>query len=90
MKIEIKKPGIQDAGEIVKVNIDTWQTAYRGIVSDDYLDSLNSLDERRIERCMKQLQNNNPYLVALVNGKIVGMLFYGKSRDDRHKDRLQN
>jgi len=33
----------------------------------------------------KQLQDNNPYLIALVNGKIVGMVLYGKSRDDKHK-----
>ena len=86
MKIEIKKPDVQNAGEIIKVNKDTWKTSYRGIVSDDYLDSLNSLDEKRIERCMKQIQDNNPYLIALINGKIVGMLLYGKSRDDKHKE----
>ena len=85
MKIEIKKPDIQNAGEIIKVNKDTWKTSYRGIVSDDYLDSLNSLDEKRIERCMRQIQDNNPYLIALVNGEIVGMLLYGKSRDDKYK-----
>lgn len=86
MKIEIKKPDIQNAGEIVKVNIDTWKTAYRGIVSDEYLDSLNSLDEIMIERSMKRIQDKNPYLIALVNGKIVGMLAYGKSRDNKHGD----
>ena len=86
MKIEIKKPDIQNAGKIVKVNMDTWKTSYRGIISDDYLDSLNSLDEKRIERCMKQIQDNNPYLIALIDGEIVGMLSYGKSRVDKHKE----
>lgn len=35
---------------------------------------------------MKQIQDNNPYLIALVDGEIVGMLSYGKSRDDKHKE----
>nr|WP_312578007.1 GNAT family N-acetyltransferase [Sedimentibacter sp.] len=33
-----------------------------------------------------QIQNNNTYLIALVNDKIVGMLMYGKSRDDKYKE----
>ncbi len=86
MKIEIKKPDIQNVAEIIKVNIDTWKTTYRSIVSDEYLDSLNCHDEKRIERSIKQIQENNPYLIALVNGKIVGMLTYGKSRADKHKE----
>jgi len=86
LKIEIKKPDIQDAGDIIKVNKETWKTSYRGIVSDEYLDSLDSLDEKRIGRSKKQIQDNNPYLIALVNGKIVGMLMYGKSRDDKHTE----
>lgn len=55
LKIEIKKPDIQDAGDIIKVNKETWKTSYRGIVSDEYLDSLNSVDEKRIEQSKKQI-----------------------------------
>nr|WP_312578008.1 hypothetical protein [Sedimentibacter sp.] len=48
MKVEIKKPEINDAGDIIKVNIETWKSSYMGIVSDDYLDSLNSLEKKEL------------------------------------------
>lgn len=64
MEIEIRKPTIEDANDIIKVNIETWRTTYRGIVSDDFLDSLSS-DKPRLEKTLERIRDNNPYLIAL-------------------------
>jgi len=34
----------RDALEVARVHIRTWQVAYRGLVPDEYLDSLNIED----------------------------------------------
>ena len=44
MTVEIRESRVSDAGAIARVKVDTWRSAYAGIVPDDYLASL-SYDE---------------------------------------------
>lgn len=39
--MQIREANRDDAPAIAKVTVDTWRTAYRGIIKDDYLDSLS-------------------------------------------------
>ena len=61
----------EDAEAVTDVLINTWKTAYRGIVSDDCLDNLDreSLTERR----RKQYKD---YIVAVLDERVVGYCWY--------------
>lgn len=37
----VRDANVMDAAGIARVHVDSWRTTYRGIVSDDYLDSLS-------------------------------------------------
>lgn len=62
---------IEDAEAVTDVLIDTWKTAYRGIVSDHVLDHQDR--EMLIGRRKKQYKD---YIVAEVNGRVVGYCWY--------------
>ena len=60
----IRKARVDDARGIAKVHLDTWKSAYRGIVPDDYLASLSS---QKLERgWTKALQQVSPPEVVFV------------------------
>ncbi len=67
----IRKMNYEDAEAVTDVLINTWQTSYRGIVSDDCLDHMdrNTLIERR----RRQYKN---YIVVVMEGRIVGFCWY--------------
>ena len=57
--------------EAVDNNIKGWQTAYAGIIDDEYLKKLPDQREIRLEK-MKETYKTNGFLVAELFGKIVG------------------
>ena len=61
----------EDAEAVTDVLISSWQTAYRGIVSDDCLDNMDraTLTERR----RKQYKD---YIVAVIDDRISGFCWY--------------
>lgn len=54
----------------------SWKEAYKNIISDEYLDSLT------IENCTPGKINSIDNLVAEDNGNIIGVVNFGKSRDE--------
>lgn len=69
--ILIRRMEIGDSEAVVDVLIDSWQTAYRGIVSDDCLDNLDR--PSLIERRKRQYKD---YIVAVLDGKVAGYCWY--------------
>lgn len=71
--IIIRKVKIEDLKAVAEIVVNGWQTAYRGIVDDDYLDNL-----RIDEKYQKMLKNykENGFIVAEKNNKIVGFCRY--------------
>jgi len=67
--LSIREVKIEDLEQVVDIQIRGWQTAYRGIISDSYLDSMNK--KERLEKRKKDY-NQNRFIVAVLNGKIVG------------------
>ena len=59
------------------VHCTSWQAAYRGIVSDRYLDSMTV--EATTARARQCPENT---LIAKDKGKVVGFAVYGPSRDE--------
>ena len=69
--ITIRRMSIEDAEAVTDILMNAWKTAYRGIVSDEYLDNMNreTLAERR-------RQQHKDYIVAVSDGRIVGYCWY--------------
>lgn len=84
--VEVRTATVDDAETITQAQVLAWQTAYRGILPDRYLDELSSEPWSRAEhRAVAIASPNDPRvfnLVADLDGQVVGWLAGGPSRDD--------
>ncbi|MYD92676.1 MAG: GNAT family N-acetyltransferase [Chloroflexi bacterium] len=73
-----------DAEAIESVRIATWKACYRGIVPDDYLDSL-TVKSSRVAGLRTGIERAEVgrSLVAVVGSRIIGMGFAGPPEDDQ-------
>ena len=79
MKIEIRKAEIKDAIDIAKIQTKTWLTTYKGIIPDDVLKERTMFNDSKINRFKDHINSNQHFLVASVDDKVVGYIWYGKS-----------
>ena len=73
----IRKANINDAKDIVRVNVMGWKNTYRNIFPQAFLDSLDSEDENSIRKCQEKI---NQYAVCEIDNKIVAMVRYGRNK----------
>ena len=77
----------EDAYECTACRIASWRAAYRGIIPDEYLDSLSI--EERAEK-LKEYLNNEPKdhegHCVIYENEIIGILSIGKCRDEDKPD----
>ncbi len=73
----IRTAGFDDINNISKVLAASWKTAYRGIVNDDYLDSLT--DEHWIEFLNSGMNNNSVFAMVIEEQDIIGAAILGKT-----------
>ena len=80
MKITIRKALPEDDYDYADCVISCWQTAYKGIVSDDFLNSMLIEREQLAERFRKNLTNTDleTYCVIFEN-KMIGFLVIHKN-----------
>ncbi|HWP95320.1 MAG TPA: GNAT family N-acetyltransferase [Syntrophomonadaceae bacterium] len=80
--MNIREADINDAPGIARVVVDTWKSAYRGIISDDYLNNL-SYQER--EKGWREFPWDNSFVfVAEDDGKnVIGFVAGGPERESR-------
>lgn len=81
--VKIRKAVLEDAPAIAVVHVTAWREAYRGIVSDEVLNSLSV--KRRTEQWVNSLSDeSHPYrraFVAETNGQVAGFANYGPPQD---------
>ncbi|MEB3702778.1 GNAT family N-acetyltransferase [Candidatus Bealeia paramacronuclearis] len=79
MDFVIREAQIIDAKDIATVHIETWQSSYKGVVDQAYLDALE-LNGRILlwERLLQQ--NEILHLVAIQSEKIIGFCSAGPAR----------
>ena len=77
MKPVIRKARIEDAQSIAEVRTKSWQSTYRGIVSDAYLDNM---DIAKVTELWKQIIAQNPCVYVAETDHIVGFGSAGKNR----------
>lgn len=81
--IQIREATVNDALGIAKVHVETWQSAYRGQVSDAYLESLSV--ETKVEGWRNSLEHPKSgvhTLVAILDDQVVGWCVGGTNRDE--------
>jgi RimJ/RimL family protein N-acetyltransferase len=69
-----------DIDAISRVFARSWKTAYRGIVPDDYLDSLQD------DRWSKRFTDLDKFLIVTENDEIIGVTKYSPARDIYYPD----
>jgi ribosomal protein S18 acetylase RimI-like enzyme len=85
--VEIRAAILDDAERLVRLHIETWQTAYRGIVPDERLDALSL--EQFTERWRNNLTASDPTrtnLLAVDAAELLGFVSVGPSRDENTDD----
>jgi len=80
---EIRTAGKDDASQIARVQVETWQYAYKGQLPQEHLDRL-SIEKRtkRWQEILSDRKNPNVMFVAESKNTIVGFCSVGPSRDD--------
>jgi len=69
----------EDMDTVAKINVDSWQTAFRGIVDDSYLDGMNA--EKTKEGLERGFGKRPLCVYEDENGHVLGSSIYGDSRD---------
>jgi len=79
MQIRPAEPA--DAEAVARLHVDAWRTAYRGLVPDSFLESLDW--NRRAQRFRESLaqKDEETYLVEL-EGVVLGFVTLGACRDE--------
>jgi GNAT superfamily N-acetyltransferase len=71
--VEIRDAGVEDAGAIAEAHVASWQQAYRGMLPDGYLDSLQVSDRLPFWReRIGQPPARSVVLVADEDGRVLG------------------
>lgn len=81
----IRKATVEDAEDIAKVHVESWKSAYRGIISDDYLNRLKVEDRLNLWiNSLSDPKDDAPVFVA-VNGEgnIIGFASFGIEREKK-------
>lgn len=73
----IRKATSADAEQIAEIVVEDWKNAYRGIIDDEYLDSMSVEQRYQIE-----LQRYQKYMVAVVEKEILGFSWNEIANDE--------
>lgn len=76
----IEPAALAHCREIAEVHVLSWQQAYAGLISADYLAAL-SVDGREIAWREAVVKGAPQLLVAIADGRVAGFVAFGPSRD---------
>lgn len=81
--MKIREATLADAANIARVHVDSWRTAYRGLMPDTLLDNLSyESRERMWKRILADSERREfVYVVEDDQGRIIGFASGGASRD---------
>jgi ribosomal protein S18 acetylase RimI-like enzyme len=85
----MRKAENSDVADIVRVHVETWRQAYSGLVPEDFLTAmLTDLGSpKRFEFWQQQITHpDSRFFVASDDGRVIGWIQAGKSRDDDSPD----
>lgn len=82
MGVTIRPARIHDANAVGEVHVPAWQSAYRGVVPNDYLDGLQGQDHAtRWREHLIAPSSDGQLLVVVDDHRVVGFASLGPERD---------
>lgn len=79
--LTIREAAACDAAAMAGIKVDTWRVAYRGIISDEYLDALSYAEvEGRFRNVISVPGPGEQFMVAEAGGKVIGFVIFGPER----------
>jgi ribosomal protein S18 acetylase RimI-like enzyme len=83
----VRPPTLADAERIADLHVRSWQVAYRGLLSDRYLDGLSFETASRTEQWRLRIaQPESVTLVVEIDGVVAGWASFGANRDEDVSD----
>ena len=82
MDIQIREALTKDAYEYAANHIACWKAAYKGIISDEYLENMSVEQMAERNRTILSDPGTFSYYYADLNGRMIGRLVIGKCRDE--------
>lgn len=82
-EIVMRKARIEDIETISTIKVRGWQTAYRNIIENEYLDNMNI--EHTIEKNKRNF-NQQKFIVAELNNEVVGFCGYSYCDNEEQED----
>ena len=86
MEFIIRKAKEEDAKDIAYVNTYTWLTTYKGLMPDELLEERVKTIDDRVPKIINAIKTKDNFYVALDGNKVVGIMSYGKSRNQDYID----
>ena len=77
----IRKRKIEDSAELAHSIALVWNTTYKGIVDDDFLKGLLDNEKESAKRLESNLNDQPNYYVLILQGKIIGWIYYTLDSD---------
>lgn len=77
----IEKIKKEDAKELAHNIAVVWNTTYKGIVEEEFLENLYLNEDYSVKNIINKIDNNENYYVLKLNNKIVGWIYYDYSSD---------
>lgn len=81
MQITIRPMTIADTSMVGEVHVRAWQSAYRGVMPDEYLAGLRPEDRAEMWRRSIEANRSGQRDVITVDGRVAGFAAYGPERD---------
>jgi len=76
----VREPTVNDVPAIAVIRNETWQSPYRGIVADEYLDAM-SLDDATARFAAGLASPDEHFFVAETGGNVIGFSACGPERE---------
>ncbi|WP_269773562.1 GNAT family N-acetyltransferase [Bacillus safensis] len=73
-----------DIPKIAQIHVESWQTTYHGIISQEYLDALNVEEREESWRSRSRSRSLEGTFVAEDTDGVFGFASFGKQRDERY------
>jgi ribosomal protein S18 acetylase RimI-like enzyme len=92
LEINIRKAKISDLDGIIRVNVETWKTSYRGVVPDNYIQGFSiRIHDKMWQAQLKNMIAENIFYIAENNkGEVIGFVIGGleRNKDPNYKGEL--
>lgn len=85
MNVSITEASFEDLPDVARIHVESWREAYKGLVSQAYLDGMNaSARQKKWEDLFRRNAAEDKSLhVARDGSEVVGFISFGRGRDAR-------